>query len=302
MKQEIADFITFASVEKGLAANSIEAYQRDMDRFAAFLKAVKVSSLLEVSQKNVSGYVQALSEVGLAASSISRNFSSIRSFYKYALMDNLAEQDPTEHLIAPKIARTLPDVLSVEEVGRIIEAPKQGTPLGLRDRVLLEIIYGAGLRISELISLKIDQVKFQEGYIRVFGKGSKERVVPFGGPAAAALKKYLTEERGRPHLDKGQSEGFLLLNNRGKKLSRMGVWKIIQKYSSAEVPEKDVHPHTFRHSFATHLLDGGADLRAVQEMLGHADISTTQIYTHVELSYLREVHRTFHPRSKKKNA
>ncbi|HYD52195.1 MAG TPA: site-specific tyrosine recombinase, partial [Gemmatimonadaceae bacterium] len=226
--------------------------------------------------------------------SIRRTISALRTYYRFLLADGVVVRDPTERLETPRRWRTLPEVLTVEEVQRLLATPTLDAPLYFRDRALLELAYGAGLRVSEWIGIGVKDLLLEEGLVRVFGKGSKERLVPIGRQAIASTAIYLRELR--PRLEKGAGRGILFLNARGEPLTRMGAWKILQKYVALSGVEKHVTPHTLRHSFATHLLEGGADLRAVQEMLGHADISTTQIYTHVDREYLRSVHRQFHPR------
>jgi integrase/recombinase XerD len=240
-------------------------------------------------------YVYHLKDLGLAPASIRRNVSGVRTYFKFLVGEGHVVRDPSDRLETPKRWRTLPDVLTVEEASRLLAAPTLDEPLAFRDRAMLELAYGAGLRVSEWITLAVRDVLFDDALIRVFGKGSKERLVPIGRSAIGAVAIYLRELR--PKLENGQGKGILFLNARGKPLSRMGAWKILQRHVKAAGLTKRVTPHTLRHSFATHLLENGADLRAVQEMLGHADISTTQIYTHVDREYLRTVHKQFHPRA-----
>jgi integrase/recombinase XerD len=249
----------------------------------------------DVTARLLREYVYHLKDVGLAAASIRRNISALRTYFKFLLGEGHVTHDPSERLESPKRWRTLPDVLSVAEVEKLLASPALDDPLVFRDRALLELAYGAGLRVSEWISIGVRDVMFDEGLVRVFGKGSKERLVPIGRRAIGALASYVRELR--PRLERGEGRGALFLNARGQPLTRMGAWKILRKYVDRAGIEKHVSPHTLRHSFATHLLEGGADLRAVQEMLGHADISTTQIYTHVDREYLRSVHRQYHPRA-----
>jgi integrase/recombinase XerD len=240
-------------------------------------------------------YVYHLTDLGLAPASIRRNVSAVRSYFKFLLGEGHVVRDPSERLETPKRWRTLPEVLGVEEVEKLLAAPSLDEPLAFRDRAMLEVAYGAGLRVSEWISLGVRDVMLQDHLVRVFGKGAKQRLVPIGRKAIGAIAIYLRELR--PSLEKGEGKGILFLNSRGQPLSRMGAWKILRKYVDQAGIKKPVSPHTLRHSFATHLLEGGADLRAVQEMLGHVDISTTQIYTHVDREYLRSVHKQFHPRA-----
>lgn len=283
------------AVEKGASPRTSEAYLNDLARFATFCHIKGATTPAAATAKILREYVYHLKDLGLAPASIRRNVSAVRSYFKFMLGEGELVRDPSERLEAPKRWRTLPEVLTVDEVTRLIAAPALEEPLAFRDRAMLELAYGAGLRVSEWISLTTKDILMDDHLVRVFGKGSKERLVPIGRSAIAATAIYLRELR--PRLEKGQGKGVLFLNARGEPLSRMGAWKILRKYVEIAGITKAVSPHTLRHSFATHLLEGGADLRAVQEMLGHADISTTQIYTHVDREYLRSVHKQFHPRA-----
>jgi len=283
------------SVEKGASPRTNEAYMRDVSRFAVFCATKGAAAPANASARILREYVYHLKDLGLSPSSIRRNVSAVRSYFRFMLGEGELVRDPSERLEAPKRWRTLPEVLTVEEAAKLLVAPSLDEPLAFRDRAMLELAYGAGLRVSEWITLSIKDVMMDDHLLRVFGKGSKERLVPIGRKAIAAVAIYVRELR--PRLEKGQGKGILFLNARGEPLSRMGAWKILRKYVDLAGITKPVSPHTLRHSFATHLLEGGADLRAVQEMLGHADISTTQIYTHVDREYLRSVHRQFHPRA-----
>lgn len=288
-------FHDFLSVEKGASARTDEAYLRDLARFATFARLKGAAAPSNVGARTLREYVYHLKDLGLAPSSIRRNISAVRSYFRFMLDEGHLVRDPSERLETPKRWRTLPEVLSAEEVGRLVTAPSLDEPLAFRDRAMLELAYGAGLRVSEWISVGVRDVLMEEHLVRVFGKGGKERVVPIGRSAISAVAIYIRELR--PRIERGKGKGILFLNSRGEPLSRMGAWKILRKYVDQVGIKKRVTPHTLRHSFATHLLEGGADLRAVQEMLGHADISTTQIYTHVDREYLRSVHRQFHPRA-----
>jgi integrase/recombinase XerD len=288
-------FHDFLAVEKGASPRTDEAYLRDLARFATFARLKGARAPDSVGSKTLREYVYHLKDLGLAPSSIRRNVSAVRSYFRFMLDEGHLVRDPSERLETPKRWRTLPDVLTVKEVESLIAAPSLDEPLAFRDRAMLELAYGAGLRVSEWISIGVRDVLMNERLVRVFGKGGKERVVPIGRSAIAAVAIYVRELR--PRIERGKGKGVLFLNSRGEPLSRMGAWKILRKYVDQAGITKRVTPHTLRHSFATHLLEGGADLRAVQEMLGHADISTTQIYTHVDREYLRSVHRQFHPRS-----
>ena len=282
-------------MEKGASPRTNEAYMRDVSRFAVFCATKGAAAPANASARILREYVYHLKDLGLSPSSIRRNVSAVRSYFRFMLGEGELVRDPSERLEAPKRWRTLPEVLTVEEAEKLLVAPSLDEPLAFRDRAMLELAYGAGLRVSEWITLSIKDVMMDDHLLRVFGKGSKERLVPIGRKAIAAVAIYVRELR--PRLEKGQGKGILFLNARGEPLSRMGAWKILRKYVDVAGITKPVSPHTLRHSFATHLLEGGADLRAVQEMLGHADISTTQIYTHVDREYLRSVHRQFHPRA-----
>ena len=292
---QLPGYADFLSLEQGASSNTREAYARDLERFVSYARAKGAAGPHDSSPRLLRDYVYHLKDVGLAPSSIRRNVSAVRTYFRFLLQEGVVVRDPSERLETPKRWLTLPDVLTVAEVERLLASPSLDEPLAFRDRALLELAYGAGLRVSEWISLGLRDVLFEEGLVRVFGKGSKERLVPIGRSAIAAAAVYTRELR--PRLEKGKGRGVLLLNARGTPLSRMGAWKILRKYAKLAGIAKRVTPHTLRHSFATHLLEGGADLRAVQEMLGHADISTTQIYTHVDREYLRSVHRQYHPRS-----
>jgi len=285
----------FLAIEKGASARTQEAYARDVARFVEFAALKGSAAPLDVTPKLLRDFIYHLKDLGLAPSSIRRSVSATRSYFKFLMGDGHVVRDPSERLDTPQRWRTLPEVLTVAETQRLLAAPTMDDPQYFRDRAMLEVAYGAGLRVSEWIGIGVKDVLFNDGLVRVFGKGSKERLVPIGRGAIAALAIYAREHR--PRLEKGGGKGTLFLNARGLPLSRMGAWKILRKYVRRSGITKTVSPHTLRHSFATHLLEGGADLRAVQEMLGHADISTTQIYTHVDREYLRKVHKRYHPRA-----
>lgn len=288
-------FQDFLAIEKGSSPRTCDAYKLDLERFVLFSSLKNARSPLETSARVLREYVYHLKDLGLAPSSIRRNISALRTYFRFLVNEGHITGDPSERLETPKKWRTLPDVLSVDEVEKLLGAVSLDEPLAFRDRAMLELAYGAGLRVSEWISLSVRDVLLEDKLVRVFGKGSKERLVPLGRNAIGAVALYLRELR--PNLEKGEGKGILFLNARGQPLSRMGAWKILRKYVDIAGIKKLVSPHTLRHSFATHLLEGGADLRAVQEMLGHSDISTTQIYTHVDREYLRSVHKQFHPRA-----
>jgi integrase/recombinase XerD len=288
-------FDNFLSLEKGSSMRTREAYRRDIERLITYAAMRGSANPAALTGKLLRDFIYHLKDLGLSPASIRRNVSAARTYFRFLLGEGVLVRDPSERLETPKRWRSLPDVLTVADVERLLAAPSLDEPMAFRDRALLELAYGAGLRVSEWISLPIRDVALEEGVVRVFGKGNKERLVPIGRRAIGAVAIYLRELR--PKLERGGGKGILFLNTRGTPLSRMGAWKILRHHVKTARLTKHVTPHTLRHSFATHLLEGGADLRAVQEMLGHADISTTQIYTHVDREYLRSVHRQFHPRS-----
>ena len=288
-------FDDFLALEQGASVQTSRAYKLDIARFVEYANVKGAKSPIDVGARTLREYVYHLKDLGLSGASIRRNISAVRTYFKFLLAEGHVVRDPSERLETPKKWRTLPDVLAVDEIEKLLTAPSLDEPLAFRDRAMLELAYGAGLRVSEWISMNVRDVMLQDHLVRVFGKGAKERLVPIGRRAIGAIAIYLREQR--PALEKGEGKGVLFLNARGQPLSRMGAWKILRKYVEQAGITKPVSPHTLRHSFATHLLEGGADLRAVQEMLGHVDISTTQIYTHVDREYLRSVHKQFHPRA-----
>ena len=290
----IERFDDFLALEKGASLQTSKAYKLDINRFVTYARVKGAASPTEVSARTLRDYIYHLKDLGLAPASIRRNVSAVRTYFKFLIGEGFVVRDPSERLETPKKWRTLPEVLGVDEIEKLLAAPSLDEPLAFRDRAMLELAYGAGLRVSEWISLGTRDVMLHDHLVRVFGKGAKERLVPIGRRAIGAIAIYLRELR--PKLEKGEGKGILFLNSRGQPMSRMGAWKILRKYVDQAKITKPVSPHTLRHSFATHLLEGGADLRAVQEMLGHVDISTTQIYTHIDREYLRSVHRQFHPR------
>lgn len=288
-------FTDFLALEAGHSRNTVESYRRDLLRLITYASARGIAGPGEVTSALLRDFVYSLKDVGLAGATIRRQLSALRTYFGFLVGEGLIGRDPSERLDAPQRWRTLPEVLSVDEVDRLLISPQLDDRLAWRDRALLELAYGAGLRVSELCSLTVRDLLLADGLVRIMGKGGKERLVPLGRKVIGTLGVYL--HGLRVELDKGQTEGRVLLNARGKPLSRVGAWGIVKRHAEAAGIGKAVTPHTLRHSFATHLLEGGADLRAVQEMLGHADLSTTQIYTHVDREYLRSVHRRFHPRA-----
>jgi len=293
--QYFRDFLNFLYLERNLSPNTIAAYQNDVQRYLLHLADRNIQTPGQVTAGDVAAFVSSLSAFQLEPSTLARNFSSIRTFHGFLLGEDVVDDDPTIALESPRIPRKLPDVLSYREIQLILETIVPQDRYTIRDRALFELLYACGLRVSEVIAMTRQDISREQSVVRILGKGSKERIVPVGEVALYWIDRYERDARPR-FVVAGRTRDSMFLNNRGRPLSRMGVWKKLQEYVRKAGIEKKVTPHTFRHSFATHLLEGGADLRAVQEMLGHADISTTQIYTHLDRSYLREVHRTFHPR------
>jgi integrase/recombinase XerD len=295
METFLNEYLSVLRLERNLSENTILSYKNDLTSLIKFLEQDKVDDLCRININHITGFFNSLNELGLTSTTSARYFSSTKGFFNYLHLNKYIEENPVERLSSPKLSKNLPVVLTVDEINSIIDLPDTSNKLGLRDKSLLELLYACGTRVTEIINLKISDLFFKEEIIRVFGKGSKERVVPIGSSAIHWVEEYLL--KSRPLLEKKlKSENIVFLNSRGMKLSRMGVWKIINRYTTQSGVKREVHPHTFRHSFATHLLEGGADLRAVQEMLGHADISTTQIYTHIDRDYIKQVHKEFHPR------
>ena len=296
---DIEGYLGFISLERGLSKNTLLSYRRDLDQAAAFLSRRGVTNWRSVRPTEIAEWVHSLG-AGYKVTSLARKVSALRNLSKYLVREKLRDDDFTAQLSAPKMTRQMPGTLTEEEVERLLNAASGGDAGGLRDRALLELFYSSGLRVSELAALMLQQINVEHGFIRVFGKGSKERVVPIGGKAIAALTTYLTA--GRPKLVRSRTGSQLFLNRNGAALSRVMLWMIVKKYAQRAGITKNVKPHGLRHSFATHLLTGGADLRAIQEMLGHASISTTQIYTAVEPQRLLDHHAKFHPRNRQRSA
>jgi integrase/recombinase XerD len=288
-------FRDYLALESGHSANTVEAYLRDLRRLGEFAASKGKRDPGALTRPLLRDFVFLLKDLGLSPASIRRAISAVRTYYGFLIGEGKVSADPSDRLESPRRGRVLPATLSVPEVEALLAAPQVEHPLAWRDRALLELAYGAGLRVSELCGLALTDLLLTENLVRVFGKGGKERVVPIGRSVIGAVSVYL--HTMRPELDRGRSRGRVLLNARGEPLSRVGAWGVVKRAAKRAGITKRVTPHTLRHSFATHLLEGGADLRAVQEMLGHADLSTTQIYTHVDREYLRSVHKQYHPRA-----
>jgi integrase/recombinase XerD len=291
---QLEQFRDYLALEAGHSSNTVENYLRDIRRLAGHAAAKGTREPDAITAAQLRAFVYDLKDVGLAPATIRRQISAVRTYYRFLVGEGRAARDPSERLESPRQWRRLPSVLTVAEVERLLAAPNADAPLGIRDRALLEVAYATGARVSELVGLKLQDLLYQDGLARIFGKGSKERLVPVGRRALGAAALYVREIR--PRFDRGKGRGILFLNARGAPLSRVGAWTIIRRAARQAAIAKRVTPHTLRHTFATHLLEGGADLRAVQEMLGHADLATTQLYTHVDRDYLRAVHQTYHPR------
>jgi len=295
MESYVNEFINYLAVERGLAQNTLESYGRDLRQFQTYLQNSQLDFLRNSNRDTILNYLNSLQVRGRAVSTISRNLAAIKSFYQYLVRERHLEKDPAVNLESPKLEKKLPKILSITEVEELLKQPNTSQPTGLRDKAMLELLYATGIRVSELISLNISDVNLDMGYIKCYGKGAKERLVPLGSIAAKCVQEYIG--KGRAKLVRTYEEASLFVNHHGNRLTRQGFWKIIKKYAMEARITKAITPHTLRHSFATHLLENGADLRSVQEMLGHADISTTQIYTHVTKNRLKEVYDKTHPRA-----
>lgn len=295
MQKHLQNYTNYLTVEKGLAKNTLESYRRDLDKFIAYMHKQKITSPEMVDQKAINLYIGDLNKKGRATSTISRCIASIRSFFTFLLQEGIIENNPALELESPRIEKKLPRVLTTREVDLLLCQPKPGEHNGLRDKAMLELLYASGIRVSELVDLNITDFDPKVGYLRCQGKGMKERIVPIGTMAINYVSEYLDNSRAK--LLKKNGEPALFVNHHGGRMTRQGFWKILKKYARKSNIEGDITPHTLRHSFATHLLENGADLRSVQEMLGHSDISTTQIYTQITRRKIREVYDKTHPRA-----
>jgi integrase/recombinase XerD len=294
VESEIRSFLNYLRVEKGLSENTLHAYRRDIEKFGMFVREHKLNAG-GVTRGNVVDFLGSLYRKGLDSRSVARHLVTIRNFFRFLLMEGIIPQDPAENIESPKFRQSLPDFLNLEEVDRLLRQPDASTTIGLRDKAMIELMYSTGLRVSELCSLRVSDVQMDAGCLRCIGKGNKERIVPVGRKALAGVQEYLRESR--PELLRGRSSPYLILNRKGGKLDRIAFWKTLGEYGRKAGLRKALTPHMLRHSFATHLLDRGADLRSVQMMLGHSDISTTQIYTHVVEERLKQVYKAHHPRA-----
>ncbi len=294
MDQLLDQFLHYLVVEKGLSRNTIEAYSHGLTRFFDHLREKEIQTVRDIGKLDVQGFLLTLRKKNLKTKSIVRNLSAIRGFFRFLIQEGILETNPVEDLESPKVAKTLPEILSLKEIEQILEQPNLQTPLGIRDRAMLEMLYATGMRVSELTHLPTHQVNLEGGYVLLYGKGSKERIVPLGSEAIKWVALYLKTARGI--LSKGKDNSSLFINRSGKGMSRQRFWKNLKVYAERAGLRKRITPHLLRHSFASHLLERGADLRSVQMMLGHVDISTTQIYTHVSGEKLKKVHKRYHPR------
>lgn len=295
MRELIDSFLNYLSVERSLSKNTIVSYRHDLTTYIKYLEDAHINALSQTSRKNIRDFMFMLKDKGLTATSIARNLAAIKVFYRFLVRERILGADPSGLLESPKLWKRIPDALSLKEVEDLLGQPDLRQLQGIRDRAILELMYATGIRVSEAVNLKVSDINLDVGFLRCIGKGSKERIVPLGKEAGVALKRYL--EKARPKLlKKSSSDTVLFVSRLGKRISRQSFWKLIKFYCRKARIKKNVRPHTLRHSFATHLLERGADLRSVQEMLGHADISTTQIYTHIDKNRLKLIHRTYHPR------
>jgi integrase/recombinase XerD len=297
LKDQLKDFIHYLLVERGLSNNTIVSYERDLKSYHKHLvEKQQIESFNKVTRLHIIQFLKFLKEAGKSSKTIARHTASIRSFHQFLLREKQADQDPSVLIESPQLERNLPKIMSLQEVEKLLETPKLTTPFGYRDKAMLELLYATGIRVSEMIDLNLTDVHLTMGFIRCYGKGNKERIVPIGRTATEVITNYI--EKGRPKLvNAKQPTEALFVNHHGNRISRQGFWKNLKKIAIEANVNKELTPHTLRHSFATHLLENGADLRAVQEMLGHADISTTQIYTHVTKTRLKDVYNQFHPRA-----
>ncbi|MDP2940939.1 MAG: site-specific tyrosine recombinase XerD [Candidatus Omnitrophota bacterium] len=294
MKELIEPFMNYLSVERGLANNTISSYRRDLGFYVDFLRQKGISALSGISKNEITDFMFAQKDKGISANSVARRLAAIRMFHRFLVRERISRDDPAHLIDTPKLWKKIPETLSLAEVEALIARPDPRNKQGIRDRAVLETLYATGMRVSEAVNLKLDNVNLDVGFLRCIGKGNKERVIPLGKKAVNSIRRYL--QASRPYFLKEKEQESLFLSRFGRKISRQSLWKMIKKYACQARIKKSIKPHILRHSFATHLLERGADLRSVQEMLGHSDISTTQIYTHIDRERMKSVHRQFHPR------
>jgi integrase/recombinase XerD len=294
MNELVDNFLSYLSLERGLAKNTIVSYREDLQAYGDFLRQRSIDALSRTNRNDIVNFMLFQKDKGLAANSVARRLAAIKMFYRFLVRERILKSDPTSLIDSPKLWKKIPQTLSLNEVESLMAQPDFRDKQGIRDRAILETLYATGMRVSEAVNLKTDNVNLDIGFLRCIGKGNKERVIPLGKKAVASIWRYL--EASRPHLAKKKETPFLFLNRSGNKISRQSLWKLLKKYARAARIKKPIRPHILRHSFATHLLERGADLRSVQEMLGHTNISTTQIYTHVNRERLKSIHKMFHPR------
>ncbi|MCX5695562.1 MAG: site-specific tyrosine recombinase XerD [Candidatus Omnitrophica bacterium] len=294
MKELIDTFLNYLSVERGLSRNTIISYREDLNTYLDFIEKSNIDALSKITKNNITGFMYTQKDKGIAPNSIARRLAAIRMFHRFLTRERIVKEDPSTLIDSPKLWKRIPETLTLNEVEALIAQPNARDTQGTRDRAILETLYATGMRVSEAVNLKKDNVNLDIGFLRCVGKGNKERVIPLGKKAIASINRYL--ETSRPKLLKNRDSDFLFVSRFGKNISRQSFWKMVKKYALAARIKKPIKPHILRHSFATHLLEHGADLRSVQEMLGHSNISTTQIYTHINKDRLKNIHRQFHPR------
>ena len=295
MEHLLEEFLNYLTVERGLSKNTIAAYGTDLKHFIARMEALGIKDIAKIRRQDITGYMLYLKDSGIGSNSISRGLVAIKMFYRFLIQEHLAKEDVSGVIESPKLIRGLPDVLNTDEVDKLLSCPDLRDKIGIRDKAALELLYASGMRVSEIVELTKEGVNLDIGFIKCRGKGDKERVVPIGKKAREAVVRYL--EKVRPAMLKGREDPHLFISRLGRKISRITFWKMIKRYAKLSRIKKEITPHTLRHSFATHLLEHGADLRVVQEMLGHADIATTQLYTHIDRTRLKSIHKQFHPRA-----
>ncbi|MFA5114498.1 MAG: site-specific tyrosine recombinase XerD [Candidatus Omnitrophota bacterium] len=294
MREFIETFLNYLSVERGLSRNTIISYQEDLHYYMDYLESKNINSLSRTTRDDISNFMFFQKDKGLSANSVARRLAAIKAFYRFLVKERILKSDPSSLIDSPKLWKKIPDALSVNEVTKLLDQPNIRELQGIRDKAVLEALYATGMRVSEAANLKKDNVNLQVGFLRCIGKGNKERVIPLGKKSIKSIERYLAV--GRPKILKGRESEYLFLSRLGRRISRQSIWKIIRRYARQAGIKKPIRPHILRHSFATHLLERGADLRSVQEMLGHSNISTTQIYTHINKDRLKTIHRMFHPR------